>query len=362
MIINNTFKNLIPPLSEEERTLLEESICKDGCRDPLVLWGSILIDGHNRFDICSEHNIPYDTVQMEFDDEDDAKLWIIRNQLGRRNIPGIVRAELALKLKPIIAEKAELNLTYGGRGKKGSQISAKDKIDVRKEVAKAANISHDTVSKVEKILKQATPEQVQEVREGKNTINRLYKDIRREERREEREQEYKDNPIPVGQFDVILADPPWRYDFNETKSREIESHYPTMSLDDICELEVPSADNTILFLWVTVATARQAFKVLDAWGFKYRSQFVWDKEIIGMGYFSRVQHELLYVATKGDIKVPQPADRYSSVISERRTKHSKKPSIVHEMIEKMYPGKRYLEMFAREKHNDKWEVWGNEIS
>ena len=105
--IDSEFKNLIPPLSPEERQGLESSLLKEGCRDALVLWGDILIDGHNRYEICTKHNIPYKTVQREFKSRDEVIEWIILNQFGRRNLPAHERARLALRLKPVIAEKAK---------------------------------------------------------------------------------------------------------------------------------------------------------------------------------------------------------------------------------------------------------------
>lgn len=80
---------------------------KEGCRDALVLWGDILIDGHNRYEICTKHNIPYKTVQKEFGSREAVIEWIILNRFGRRNLPAHERARLALRLKPVIAEKAK---------------------------------------------------------------------------------------------------------------------------------------------------------------------------------------------------------------------------------------------------------------
>ena len=94
MIIDNEFKGLIPPLTDEEYKGLEESILKDGCRDALVLWGEILVDGHNRYDICTRHNIPFRTVQMEFAGRDDVLLWMIDNQESRRNLTAYARGVL----------------------------------------------------------------------------------------------------------------------------------------------------------------------------------------------------------------------------------------------------------------------------
>lgn len=149
MIIDNEFKGLIPPLTDEEYKGLEESILKDGCRDALVLWGEILVDGHNRYEICTRHNIPFKTVQKEFTSRDDVIRWIILNQFGRRNLPAYERARLALRLKPVISEQREKNLHLSqGSGVKGTQNSADvNKGETRQELAKIAGVSHDTIAK-----------------------------------------------------------------------------------------------------------------------------------------------------------------------------------------------------------------------
>lgn len=161
-------------------------------------------------------------------------------------------------------------------------------------------------------------------------------------------------------FNVILCDPPWRYDFAETKNREIENQYPTMSIDEIKAIEIPADDDCVMFMWATAPKLEQAFDVLKAWGFEYKTCAVWDKEMIGMGYWFRGQHELLLVGTKGRPCAPEPSNRYSSVIRARREGHSKKPECVFDMIEKMCPNGDYLEMFAR-SNREKWKVWGNQV-
>ena len=167
--------------------------------------------------------------------------------------------------------------------------------------------------------------------------------------------------LPEGKFNVIYADPPWQYDFSETDSRQIENQYPTMSVEEISELKVPAYDNAVLYLWATAPKLREALKVVESWGFEYKTNLIWDKQTIGMGYWFRGQHELLLVATKGEFSPPEESLRVPSVFSERKTKHSKKPSKFHEWIELWYPNEKYLELFARNKYSDKWTVYGNQL-
>jgi N6-adenosine-specific RNA methylase IME4 len=167
-------------------------------------------------------------------------------------------------------------------------------------------------------------------------------------------------PLPEGEFDVIYADPPWKYDFSETTTREIENQYETMETHEIAGMKIPAAKNSVLFLWATAPKLREALSVMQSWGFEYKTHAIWDKELIGMGYWFRGRHELLLVGTKGEFFVPEAETREASVYREKRTAHSKKPDHYYGLIEKMYPTSHYLELFARQKHNDKWTVWGNE--
>lgn len=193
----------------------------------------------------------------------------------------------------------------------------------------------------------------------------------REERREEIRQDRVDkiNDIARGngplsapqRYPVVYADPPWRYEHSKTVNREIENHYPTMSLDEICALPVSdiTAPDAILYLWATSPKLEEAMQVVNAWGFTYRTCLVWVKDKIGMGSYARQRHELLLVARRGDIPVPEPENRFDSVIEAPRGEHSAKPAIVYDMIEQMHPEFDKVELFARNKR-DNWHSWGNQ--
>jgi N6-adenosine-specific RNA methylase IME4 len=166
----------------------------------------------------------------------------------------------------------------------------------------------------------------------------------------------------LGKFVVIYGDPPWRYEHQPmgSSSRSIENHYPTMALDEICALPVASLahENSVLFLWATVPKLFECKQVLDAWGFTYRTGLVWVKDKIGMGYYARGRHELLQIAARGELPVPAAETRPDSVIEAPRLEHSAKPPIVYDIIDRMYPGVRKLELFQRVPR-DGWVGWGN---
>ena len=168
------FESLIPPLHHDEFAQLEANILAEGCRDPLVLMGDVLVDGHNRYSICRKHGITFQTVQVQgIETINDAVLWIIKNQLGRRNIVDYVRGELALRAKPIIEERARQRQesTQIRDGFTVAQISAEPAIETRTVVASAAGVSHDTITKIEKIQATASPELLAAVRSGDVSIN-----------------------------------------------------------------------------------------------------------------------------------------------------------------------------------------------
>lgn len=168
-------------------------------------------------------------------------------------------------------------------------------------------------------------------------------------------------PLPDGIYSLIYADPPWQYEFAESNTREIENNYPTMPLQDICGLPISAlaADDSVLLLWATSPKLQEAMQIIEAWGFTYRTCAVWDKEIIGMGYYWRQRHELLLLASRGSLPVPEPANRPDSIFVERRSKHSQKPALVYSMIERMYPTAAKIELFARNEREG-WDRWGNQ--
>lgn len=165
-------------------------------------------------------------------------------------------------------------------------------------------------------------------------------------------------PFPSGKYSVIYADPPWRYD-NSGLNTSAENQYPTMSLEEICSLPIRelSESTTVLFLWATNPLLPEALKVIESWGFKYKTNIVWIKGTgAGIGWFEKSAHEILMIAVREN--TPHPKERPISYFEEARTIHSKKPEMAYEIIESMYPGNK-IELFARNAR-DGWTLWGNE--
>lgn len=168
--IDPEFRKLIPALQSEEYQQLEQNILSDGCRDPLVLWNDTLIDGHNRFEICQRHNIVFNVVQKDFPDRHEAKLWMLRNQLGRRNLPDPVRITLAHEMKKAESEKAkERQIEAGKQHGKGQSIKVvQNSVQpngngrTQSKLADTANVSHFKYDQGEHIIENA-PEWIKDL-------------------------------------------------------------------------------------------------------------------------------------------------------------------------------------------------------
>ena len=174
----------------------------------------------------------------------------------------------------------------------------------------------------------------------------------------------KITPVAMaGKYRVLYADPPWKYG-NTMPDYYYgpDDHYPLLSLKEICELPVAeiAEQDSVLFLWTTSPMLEESFDVIKAWGFKYKTSFIWDKVKHNMGHYNSVRHELLLVCVRGSYQ-PNIKKLFDSVHTEERTGHSVKPEYFRNVIDTIYPEGNRIELFARVKV-DNWEVWGNELS
>lgn len=168
-------------------------------------------------------------------------------------------------------------------------------------------------------------------------------------------------PPLTGKYRVIYADPPWKYgNTMPDYFTEQADHYPPMALAEITALPVSdiAEDDAVLFIWVTSPILEESFQVINAWGFKYKASFVWDKVKHNMGHYNSVRHEFLLVCVRGSCQ-PDVAQLFDSVQSIERAEHSKKPEKFREIIDTIYPKGNRIELFAR-RLTPNWEVYGNE--
>jgi N6-adenosine-specific RNA methylase IME4 len=200
------------------------------------------------------------------------------------------------------------------------------------------------------------------------TLARAERHATKKAAREERERELATKlvALPTKKYAVILADPEWQFEFHSDLGKtnsSADNHYTTSSLDAIKARDVPSiaANDCALFLWATVPMLPQALEVMAAWGFSYKSNFVWIKDRTGTGYWNRNKHELLLIGTRG--KIPGPADgtQFPSAIEAPAGRHSAKPEIFLEMIEAYFPTVPKIELNRRGAPRNGWDAWGNEV-
>jgi N6-adenosine-specific RNA methylase IME4 len=379
IVIREDFKKLIPALTVEEFKQLEANILSEGIRDPLVVWDGYLVDGHNRYTIATQHGLEYKTVNKEFKDGNAVKEWMILNQFGRRNLSNYQRSVLALELESVFSERAK---EQQGKRTDIIQISEESKpIVAIKEVAKVANVSHDTIAKVKRIEAAASPEVKAQLSTGEMSINQAYQEIKKEEKKElqiEKKKEYEQrietisvNEFKVDIFDtkekyrVIYADPPWQYDLEQTSPNlgGAIKHYNSMSIEDLCALpiNVIADKDAVLFLWITSPKLNLFLQLMEAWGFEYKTSFVWDKVKHNMGHYNSVRHEFLLIGGRGK-STPDLKRLYDSVITiERSEKHSEKPVEFFNIIDDLYQYGSRIELFARQAKKENWYFWGNEV-
>jgi len=186
-MIDPELKSLIPPLLNDEFEQLEENILKyRKCLDPLIIWNGVMVDGHNRYEICKKHSIEFEIVEKDFDSKEDAMAWIIENQLGRRNLSDVTRIELALFKAEILRKKAQKNQSKGGKSRKhGAKLLSKkslrkETMHVRKALAKEAGISEGTLHNYMQIKENGGPQLLEQVKSGELKIGAAHRLLEKE--------------------------------------------------------------------------------------------------------------------------------------------------------------------------------------
>ena len=359
--LDDEFRNFFPALAGEQKAGLEQDILAHGCLTPLILSGNTLLDGYHRYDICQRHDIPLETISLNFDSKLDALYWAFTHQKTRRNLSKYELAERALLFKPVIAAKAKEQ-----QGMRTDILSESDKmfiaINTREELARTAGLAPETIYKVEFISEKADEKTKEKLREGELSIDKAYKESKQQQKRDDIR---KVPQLPAGKYQVIYADPPWQYN-NTGLGGSAENHYVTMSMAELLsmkdDIKSRAADNAVLFLWATSPFLLEGLELCHDWGFEYKTSFVWikDRSTYGkLGFYNYGQHEFMFVATRGSC-LPRAGTLAPSVLFAPKGKHSEKPEVVYDIIEKMYPNTNKLELFARQTR-DGWIGWGNEV-
>jgi N6-adenosine-specific RNA methylase IME4 len=363
--------DLFPLMDGSEYQALVEDIRVRGLISPIVMLDDMILDGRNRYRACIDAGVP---IRTENFTGNDPLGWVISANLHRRHLNESQRAMIGAKLAtlPVGANQhAPIGVP--------SQEQAADLLSVaRRSIQRAAVVRDHAVpelaGKVERgelavsVAAKAAKLPAEKQREiaglpEKRAKHRI-KQISRAEKEAALAERTKAESEKLGTklYGLILADPPWRLEpwSRETgMDRAADNHFQTMTFEEIEQRKPPAAKNCILFLWTTVPMAHLAHKLLDVWGFEYRTQLSWVKDRAGHGYWFLNRHEILLVAVKGDVPAPAPGEQFESVIKAAAKRHSEKPTKSYEIIEEMFPTLPKLEMYAR-SGREGWDSWGNE--
>lgn len=388
IVIDQEFKALIPPLAAEEFNQLEANILADGCRDPLVTWGGVLVDGHNRYEICTKHSLTFGSIEMQFSNRDEAMDWMDANQLGRRNLKpdqftlllgrrynrakkqgartDLTSCQIVTKLPTAEKLAKEHGVSQRTVVRAGQFADAVDKVDRAvpgfSKMVSAGNAPAKSATVKAAAILETKPELAEAILTGVVTISEIEKSEKKEQRaaliqKQRDDIEHGTALLPAGVFEVVAIDPPWNYgrEYDPDGSR-VANPYPEMTQAQLLELNIPFADDSVLFLWTTHQFIWDAKALMDKWGFTYKATVVWDKERIGMGAWVRMQCEFCLVGIKG--KPTWDNTTWRDIIREPRREHSRKPDAFYQMVEQVTVGRR-LEYFSREVRKG-WEVFGND--
>lgn len=397
----------LPKMADDEYLALRESIRAGyDANKPIELFDGQILDGRHRYQACQDEGIaptfipliginPFDYVRKV---HEGRRSWLngvqkamviggliekagefeearqrIRDDANRKRAEaasaGLVgRAAAKAKEEPtLVVPQVEARLKYQDQAiapipspnpSHKPATSAPNRSTTAK--AKAIGTSRANVERAEAI-KRASPEIARKVETGEITPTEAQRQIKKAQVAD------KVAALPSGKYRIIYADPPWKY--NDTQGGSIsdsygaaEKHYPSMSLSELSAIPIPSMsqDHAVLFLWATSPLLPDALRLGDAWGFKYKAAFIWDKVKHNMGHYNSVRHELLLICTKGSC-TPDVVQLFDSVQSIERTgKHSEKPEEFRAIIDTLYPHGPRIELFRRGAAPNGWTVWGNE--
>ena len=183
-------------------------------------------------------------------------------------------------------------------------------------------------------------------------------------------------PFPDKKYDIIYADPAWKYPTPEANlgrktptNTPLTLAYPSLSIEELCGLPVADIanDNSLLFIWIISIYMQKSFEVIESWGFKYVTiAFAWDKQLPVIGHYTHSQVELCLIAKRGCKPKPHVSRNEMQFVSAKKGAHSVKPVVVKRRIERMFPEASKIELFARplplfKQLSDGWDYWGNEV-
>ncbi len=357
--------NLFPLMLNQEFKIFKKDIKGNGLSLPIVLYEGKILDGRNRYKACRELGI-----EAEF-----------REYTGNRPIEYILgknlyRRQLTLWQKCETGFRLEKDWIKKGKGHQGARTDlymnshkGLESVDSLQEVAKLLGIGRQTYSR-SKYINRALDEFVEEgklnreraestrtyLSNNEKSINEIYIELKLMEKKF----------ITRQKWELVYANPPWDYENHLLEGQVMtKNDRPKMSIAQLCNLDIRDKveKNAVLFLWVPTPMVDKCWAVIDAWGFKYKTSYIWDKVVNDWGPYCKINCELLLICIKGSFP-KQNKELHDSVITLNAKEHTGKPEYFRELIEKMYPYSNKVELFARHNKGMKkelgtrgWTLW-----
>jgi N6-adenosine-specific RNA methylase IME4 len=361
--------DVFPLIEGAEFDALVADVAKQGLLEAIFTLDGDILDGRNRYRACVAAGVE---PHFEVFEGADPVAFVVSKNVARRHLDESQRALAAAKIATL----------QKGRPIENASIEAFSQNDA----ATLLNVSRSGVQRAREVLNEGTPELVRAVERGQIAVSKAAeltkaapefqravvqkisdgsaKTATDAVRQAKHEAKVEAPELPSESYRVFYADPPWSYGNSGLDDYgHAERHYPTMSIDELCQMPVKAMadDNAVLFMWVTSPLLEECFDVIRAWGFKYKTSFIWDKVKHNFGHYNSVRHELLLVCTRGSC-TPDVKTLHDSVQTiERTDKHSEKPEEFRAIIDAIYPRGRRIELFSR-KTVEGWDAYGNEAS
>ncbi|HEY1942802.1 MAG TPA: MT-A70 family methyltransferase [Roseiarcus sp.] len=366
---------LFPMMEGDALEALADDIGKHGQREGIVLLDGAILDGRNRYRACAMAGVP---PRFRDFDGDDPLAFVLSLNLTRRHLNESQRAMVAARLArlkdgqrqvgqlaqvPTQAEAAQL-LNVGERSVKRAAV-VRDQGSP--EIRRAVDQGHLAVSAAAQAATLPADQQRRIAERAEAGDANAARNILKKEARAARETELAaaQKALPTKRFGVIYMDPEWRFEpwSRETGlDRAADNHYPTSDLAAIMARDVASiaTDDCVMFEWSPANRVADAIKVMENYGFAYVTMIVWGKDRAGTGYWVRDKHEVLLIGKRGKIPAPAPGTQCESLIPAPVGKHSAKPEIFAEIIERYFPHLPKIELNRRGPPRPGWAAWGNE--
>jgi N6-adenosine-specific RNA methylase IME4 len=346
--------DLFPAMSEAEYESLKADIQAHGQREPIWTWQGFIIDGRHRERACNELGMAC-AAREWVGAEDELVPFVVSLNLKRRHLNESQRAIVAARLS---------NMPLGGAIYRSENLPT----DTMSQAvaAELLNVSDRSIRDVKRLEREA-PELLPAVERGEVSLNAAVGEIKKRERvveinRQKDELAVARPEAPQGLFHVIVIDPPWPYrdgidqpDY-DPQGRRASNPYPEMELSEIASLNIPAAEDCVLWLWTTHKFMRHAFPLLDRWGFSERAILTWAKDRMGLGRWLRSQSEFCIMATRGKPLIN--LTNQTTVLHGPMREHSRKPDEFYALVDSLCAGRK-LDFFSREQREG-WEQFGND--